>query len=564
MSTTSSSPGGAWWRDRVIYQIYPKSFADSNGDGVGDLVGVRERIDHLRWLGVGAVWLSPFFPSGGADNGYDVTDYRDVDPTVGSLDDFDALVAALHRRDIRVVIDQVYNHTSDEHPWFVEARSGADVDRRDWYIWRPPRDGFEGGTAGAEPNDWRSFFGGPAWTFDPTTGEYYLHLFHHKQPDLNWENEEVRRAVHDTMRWWLARGVDGFRLDVINLISKPPGLPDAGRELSTLQRVANGPRLHEYLAELRTASSEERDRPVLIGEMPGATTEVARDATDPARDELDMVIHFDHVEIGHVSSKWDSVPVHGGELGAVLARWESGLADTGWSAPYLTSHDQPRAVSRFGDTGSYRARAARALATLLLLHRGTPIVYQGDEVAMGNHPFASLDDVRDVESVRFARAAIEEGRTSDEILALIREVGRDNSRTPMQWNGGTHAGFGDAPPWIDVNPDHSTWNVEQQRDDPGSVLHHVRRLIELRRRVPTIASGTYEPLLIDHPQVYAFARRRDEERLVVVINLSSERATIDPIAGTDDADIVHAEPEVAGRREPGALAPWEWRIYRSS
>ncbi|MEO1064966.1 MAG: alpha-glucosidase [Actinomycetota bacterium] len=544
-----------------MYQVYPRSFADGDVDGIGDLRGIRDRIDHLSWLGVGAVWLSPFFPSGGADNGYDVSDYRAVDPTLGTLADFDALVDELHRRDIRVIIDQIYNHSSDEHAWFRSSRSGVDDAQREWYVWRPARPGTVAGSPGAEPNDWQSFFGGPAWTLDERSGEYYLHLFHPKQPDLNWRQPEVREQVYDTMRWWLDRGVDGFRLDVIGLIAKPDGLPDSGTLRALISTLVQNPRLREHLREMRRAVATGRSsRPVLIGEMPGVTPELARELSGPDHDEMDMVIAFDHVQLDHGRTKWDRRPFPPGRLGRKLARWQTVIGDRGWNLLYLGSHDQPRAVSRFGDDGEHRARAATTLATVLHLHRGTPFLYQGDEIAMANFPFVSIDQLRDVESLRHAADLLAAGEAETEVLSIIAPASRDNARTPMQWDAGPGAGFSAATPWIAPNPDHTTWNVAAHLADPSSVLHHHRRLIRFRRDHPVVVLGSYEPLVVSD-DVYAFARALDGVRLTVIANLSDEVAPVPDVDGAHD-DVVLGDPSsAAGPDVASSLQPWECRVH---
>ncbi|MEM9513976.1 MAG: alpha-glucosidase [Actinomycetota bacterium] len=554
--------GDEWWRREVVYQVYPRSFVDSNGDGIGDLDGVRSRVDHFSWLGVGAVWLSPFYPSGGVDNGYDVANYCAVDPVYGTLDQFDTLVDRLHRSGIRVIIDQIYNHSSDEHPWFTASRSSVTDNQRDWYIWRPPRRGHRGGEPGAEPNDWQSFFGGPAWTFDAASGEYYLHLFHRKQPDLNWTNRDLREAVRRAMQWWLDRDVDGLRLDVINLIAKPAGLPDAASHPDLLAMLSANPALHSYLAALRTSLGSRRTGPpTLIGEMPGASADVASLATSTERGELDMAISFDHVELDRGETKWDRVPFPGGRLGTTLAKWQLDVGQTGWNALYLSSHDQPRAVSRFGDDEAHRARSAKTLATVLHLHRGTPVVYQGEEAAMANYPFSSLDEVRDVESMNYAADALAGGARREHVLDVIGAVGRDNARTPVQWDGSHGGGFSHADPWISMNPDHVDWNIAVQRGDGESVLHHYRWLVALRRRWPIVADGTFEPLVWNHPQVYAFVRELGAQRLVVVANLS-DAGTPAPDLGVETLDLIHSNPDVELRTSPiDVLEPWESRVW---
>ncbi|WP_100351185.1 alpha-glucosidase [Luteimicrobium subarcticum] len=516
-----------WWQSAVVYQVYPRSFQDSDGDGIGDIPGIRRRLDHLQRLGVDVVWLSPAYRSPQADNGYDISDYQDVDPLFGSLDDLDGLIADLHRRGMKLVMDLVVNHTSDEHPWFVQSRASSASSKRDWYVWRPPRAGHVGGEPGAEPNGWRSYFSGPAWTWDEATGEYYLRLFHTKQPDLNWENPDVREAVWSMMRWWVERGVDGFRMDVVNNISKPIDL--TGPEADGFV-YGFGPKRHEYLQEMRREVFDRYpDRDLLtVGEMPGVTIEDAVLYTDPARREVDMVFQFEHVGLDHgPGGKFDPVPLDLRALRASLGRWQDGLAAVGWNALYWDNHDQPRAVSRFGDDGEHWRESATALATVLHLHRGTPYVYQGEELGMTNVPYASIDDAQDVESLNaYAEAVAGEapgGLTPERVLDGIRAMGRDNARTPVQWDGTEHAGFTTGTPWLPVAPNHTWLNAQAQYDDPRSVFHHYRRLIALRHERPVVAHGDLTMLLPDDEYLYAFERTFAGERLVVVANLSGER-----------------------------------------
>jgi oligo-1,6-glucosidase len=577
-----------WWKSAVVYQIYPRSFADSDGDGVGDLGGILERFDHLVTLGVDVVWLSPVYRSPMDDNGYDISDYQDVDPLFGTLEQLDELIAHAHAAGIKIVMDLVVNHTSDEHPWFVESRSSADNPKRDWYWWRPPRPGFAPGTKGAEPTNWGSAFSGPAWTYDEATGEYYLHLFSPKQPDLNWENPEVRAEVFGMMTWWLDRGVDGFRMDVINLISKvtteaPPGLPEGpvgSRDLrgagvidttefgDTHPYVVNGPRLHEFLQEMHREVFA--DRPaglLLVGETPGASVEDARLFTDPARGELDMIFTFEHVDLDTgAGGKWDVVPFSLVDLKRTLGRWQDGLADVGWNSLYWGNHDQPRAVSRYGDDSpEHRESSAKALATVLHLHRGTPYVYQGDELGMTNYPFATVDDFEDLESVNRFHTATARGDDPDDVLAALRHKGRDNARTPMQWDATASAGFTSGEPWLAVHPNHTEINAAAQVDDPDSVFTHHRRLIALRHEDPVVADGVFAMLLPDHGQLYAFTRTLGDVQLLVVANLSSQRADA---KGLPEADTWLAAERVldSGPGDPSSwlLEPWAARIRRRS
>ncbi len=558
-----------WWLDAVVYQVYPRSFADSDGDGVGDLAGLIAHLDHLSDLGVDVVWLSPVYPSPQDDNGYDISDYTDIDPVFGSLQVLEELVAGLHERGMKLVMDLVVNHTSDEHPWFVESRSGPGSARRDWYWWRPARPGMEPGAPGAEPTNWRSSFSGPAWQLDGE--EYYLHLFSAKQPDLNWENPQVRQAVYTMMRWWLDRGVDGFRMDVINFISKDvgpdgeladgPALPGSALGDGTASYVC-GPRIHEFLAELHREVLAGREPQVLtVGEMPGVTVAQAQLFTDPARAEVDMVFQFEHVNLDHgPGGKFDPRPLDLLDLKASFGRWQAGLAATGWNSLYWNNHDQPRVVSRFGDDSpAARRDSATCLATLLHLHRGTPYVYQGEEIAMANYPFTEVSQLRDIESLNHLAEQRAAGRDAAEVLAGVRRTSRDNGRTPMQWDDGPHAGFTTGTPWIGVNPDHRDWNAEAQRQDPRSVLAHYRRLIELRHTMPVVARGDFHMLLPEHPRVYAFTRSWPGTELLVVCNVGGSPVPWSELDGElpDRAGFPQLVLGNLAEPDPQELRPWE-------
>jgi len=548
-------PSEPWWKSAVVYQIYPRSFADSDGDGIGDLGGIRARLDHLRALGVDVIWLSPIYPSPQDDNGYDIADYRDIDPVFGTLDAFDALLADVHRRGMRLIMDLVVNHTSDEHPWFLESRSTRESPKRDWYFWRE------------QPNNWTSAFSGSAWELDEATGEHYLHVFSRKQPDLNWENPEVREAIHSMMNWWLDRGVDGFRMDVINFISKAPGLPDGA---ATDQRQVggehyhNGPRIHEFIQEMHREVFAGRDALLNVGEMPGVTIEHAKLFTDPARNELDMVFQFEHVNLDQRDGKWDSFPLDLRDLKRSFGRWQEGLAETGWNSLYWNNHDQPRIVSRWGDDHrEHRVRSAKALGTLLHLHRGTPYVYQGEELGMTNVPFDSIEAFRDIESLNHYAEAVAAGEDPEAVLASMRPMSRDNARTPMQWDGSEHAGFTTGEPWIPVNPNHTEINAEAAVADPESVYHQYRRLIELRHTEPAVAHGDFTMLLEDDPRVYAYTRSFEGTELLVVVNVSGEAASGAAIPDAEawaaaELVLTNAEPEPRGLE----LGPWEARVHR--
>ena len=574
-ATTTAGPGhGEQWRRWVVYQIYPRSFADSDADGVGDLRGILAHLDHLERLGVDVVWLSPVYRSPMDDNGYDISDYTDIDPLFGTLADLDELIAALHARGMRLVMDLVVNHTSDEHPWFIESRSSRDNPRRDWYWWRDARPGKAPGTSGAEPTNWASFFSGPAWAWDQATGQYYLHLFSPKQPDLNWENPEVRRAVYAMMRWWLDRGVDGFRMDVINMISKDTSLPDTeprpgSRYGSGGQYFICGPRNHEFLQEMFGEVFAGRDAHVLtVGEMPGVTIRQAVLFTDPERHELDMIFQFAHVELDYGAHRYDPRPLRLPELKASLAAWQAGLAGRGWNSLYWGNHDHPRSLSRFGDDGQYRVASAKTLATVLHLHQGTPYVYQGDELGMANAPLTAIGGLKDIQALGFYTEAAARGDADlPTLLAIVGQRSRDQGRTPVQWDASGGAGFTSGTPWIGINPDHVVVNAAAQVGDPGSVFEHYRKLIALRHADPVVTDGTFEPLLADHPVIWAFLRRGRDAELLVAANFSA-----DPVAAVLPLDEGWADAAVVLTSLPGQtpllpppdlkLRPWESVIWR--
>jgi oligo-1,6-glucosidase len=584
-------PSDQWWKNAVVYQIYPRSFADSNADGIGDLAGITARLDYLAELGVDVLWLSPVYPSPQADHGYDISDYRDIDPLFGSLEELDKLLREVHQRDMRLIMDLVVNHTSDEHPWFIESRSGATSSRRDWYWWRPPRYGMQPGAPGAEPTNWASIFSGSAWQLDHDSAEYYLHLFAPKQPDLNWENADVRQAVYGMMRWWLDRGVDGFRMDVINFISKDPSLPD-GHHLphqpyaDGSEHYVCGPHMHDFLQEMHKNVFADRPGKYLkVGEMPGVTVDEARLFTDPARAEVDMVFQFEHVQLDQGANKWDYIGLDLRDLKASFGRWQAGLAEVGWNSLYWNNHDQPRVVSRYGDDQEYRVTSAKMLATVLHLHRGTPYIFQGEELGMTNAPFATVDEFRDIESLNQYAAVTGAGLTEtaltgtaltetaltgnalatpDEALAALRLMSRDNARTPMQWNAGPWAGFSTARPWIEVNPNYLEINAKAALADPDSVFHHYRRLIELRHTEPVVVHGSFQMLLPHDERIYAFLRRLGDVELLVLGNFSPAEAPVDlpDAAEWAGSELLIGAPPKSDSGEPLVLQPWEGRVYR--
>lgn len=534
-----------WWMNAVLYQVYPRSFQDTNGDGIGDLAGIHQRLDYLADLGVDIVWISPIYRSPQADNGYDISDYRDIDPLFGDLAAFDALVEHAHELGMHVVMDLVVNHTSIEHPWFVESASGPDSERRDWYYWRDPRPGFEPGTPGAEPTNWESFFGGPAWEYDPASGQYYLHLFARQQPDLNWENPTVRDAVYDMMNWWLSRGVDGFRVDAIDVISKRPNLPDGGPARAPFgvghECFADGPRLHEFLQEMHQRTFAHHPGSFTVGEASNASPESALLFCAPERREFNMLIQFEHVNLGQENGKFSPRPLADGELAEVLTRWQETLGDRGWNALYLENHDQPRAVARFGEPTTSWFESATALATAYFLQRGTPFIYQGQEIGMLGGDFTDESDFRDVESLNYLRAHPGQG-----VPAGLAAISRDNGRTPMQWDCSPAAGFTTGRPWIDVPASASAINVEAQREDPCSVYAYYRALIEARHRVPALTFGAFERIDAGDAALFVYTRAYQDSTVLVAVNLSGRE--IHPSASLLDE----------------AYSPSRWNLYLSN
>lgn len=565
-STGMSPSDEAWWQSAVVYQIYPRSFADSNGDGIGDLPGILAHLDHIDDLGIDVIWLSPVYRSPQDDNGYDISDYRDIDPLFGTLDDLDKLINAVHERGMKLVMDLVVNHTSDEHPWFVQSRRSRADAKADWYFWRDAKPGTVAGQPGSEPNNWGSAFSGSAWQWAPDRGQFYLHLFSAKQPDLNWDNPDVRDAIFAMMNWWLDRGIDGFRMDVINFISKDPAFPDGSVTSSGFgdgfPYFSGGPQLTAFLAEMRRHVFDSRPGTYLtVGEMPGVTPEQAREFTDRVHGHLAMVFQFEHVALDHDGDKWTTRPVRVSDLRATLGRWQGALSDAGWNSLYWNNHDQPRAVSRFGDDGEFWRESATALATVLHLHRGTPYVYQGEELGMTNVPFDDITSFRDIESLNYYADQV--GRLGADpavVLGALRRSGRDNARTPMQWNGDDGAGFSAATPWIPANPNHVWLNAERQRDDPNSIYAYYRALIALRHAEAVVVRGDFALLDIDVETVYAFRRRLGNQTMEVFANLSAADVPVSGAnVGTEGIMIGNYPPD---RCQIGILGPWEVRAFR--
>ncbi len=548
-----------FWKEAVVYQIYPRSFKDSNGDGVGDLQGIHSKLDYLKDLGVDVIWLSPVYKSPNDDNGYDISDYYDIMDEFGTMKDWEQLLDGLHERGMKLMMDLVVNHSSDEHAWFAKSRSSKDNPYRDYYIWRP---GKEDGSA---PNNWTSFFSGSAWQYDEQTEEYYLHLFTKKQPDLNWENPKLRRSVYDMMTFWLDKGVDGFRMDVINLISKVPGLPDDGKAgLSDgSPYYMNGPRIHEFLREMNEQVLSRYDI-ITVGESPGVTVEEAIKYTGKDRHELQMVFQFEHMDIDSgAEGKWDLIPWTLSKLREVLHKWQTGLAEDGWNSLYLNNHDQPRMVSRFGNDGEYRKESAKMLATLLHTLKGTPYIYQGEELGMTNVKFTSIDDYRDVEIHNmYQEKVVQGGADPGTIMQAIETKGRDNARTPMQWSAETNAGFTTGTPWIGVNPNYTDINAEQAVSDPDSIYHYYRQLIALRKQHPIMIYGDYELIMRDHEQIYAYTRTLGEDKWLIVLNFTGQKVEWQLPTGLslEGGSIVIANYPEADM-DDGQLRPYEARVY---
>lgn len=516
-----------WWKESVVYQIYPRSFCDSNGDGIGDLNGITGKLDYLKELGIDVIWLSPVYKSPNDDNGYDISDYQAIMDEFGTMEDFDRMLATAHEKGIKIMMDLVVNHTSDEHKWFIESRKSTDNPYRDYYIWRPAKED------GSLPNNWGSCFSGPAWEYDKTTDMYFLHLFSKKQPDLNWDNPAVRQDVFDMMNWWLKKGVDGFRMDVISLISKEPGLPDKEPGINgyaTFNVSANGPHVHEYLQEMRQKALNNADT-ITVGECSGVTLEEAKKYARSDEKELNMVFQFEHMDVDsdEKAGKWTTRKMDLRNLKKILTRWQKGLQDIAWNSLYWENHDQPRSVSRFGnDSDEYREISAKMLATCIHMMQGTPYVYQGEELGMTNYPFNTLDNFRDLESINAFHELTEQGKmTEEDMMAAISYKGRDNARTPMQWDDSAYAGFSTANPWIMVNPNYTKINAKDQVNREDSVFKYYQKLIKLRHESELIVYGTYDLILDDDKDIYAYIRTLGDEKLIVYCNFSENTREVE-------------------------------------
>lgn len=516
-----------WWKESVVYQIYPRSFCDSNGDGIGDLNGITGKLDYLKELGIDVIWLSPVYKSPNDDNGYDISDYQAIMDEFGTMEDFDRMLATAHEKGVKIMMDLVVNHTSDEHKWFIESRKSTDNPYRDYYIWRPAKED------GSLPNNWGSCFSGPAWEYDKTTDMYFLHLFSKKQPDLNWDNPAVRQDVFDMMNWWLKKGVDGFRMDVISLISKEPGLPDKETGINgyaTFNVSANGPHVHEYLQEMRQKALNNADT-ITVGECSGVTLEEAKKYARSDEKELNMVFQFEHMDVDsdEKAGKWTTRKMDLRNLKKILTRWQKGLQDIAWNSLYWENHDQPRSVSRFGnDSDEYREISAKMLATCIHMMQGTPYVYQGEELGMTNCPFNTLDNFRDLESINAFHELTEQGKmTEEDMMAAIGYKGRDNARTPMQWDDSAYAGFSTTNPWIMVNPNYTKINAKDQVNREDSVFKYYQKLIKLRHESELIVYGTYDLILDDDKDIYAYIRTLGDEKLIVYCNFSENTREVE-------------------------------------
>lgn len=542
----------AWWKEAVVYQIYPRSFCDSNGDGIGDLNGITSKLDYLKELGIDVIWLSPVYKSPNDDNGYDISDYEDIMTEFGTMDDFDKMLAAAHERGIKIVMDLVVNHTSDEHPWFVESRSSKDNEKRDYYIWKEGKDG-------KEPTNWGSAFSGPAWKYDEKTDMYYLHLFSVKQPDLNWENPKVRKEVFDMMTRWCEKGIDGFRMDVISLISKPEGYPDAKVVglYGDMGICANGPKVHDYLKEMNEKVLSKFDI-MTVGETAGVTLEEAKKYANTDGSELNMVFQFEHMDLdGGEKFKWSTQPMPLVPLKENLSKWQKGLDGVAWNSLYFCNHDQPRIVSRLGDeSDAYRELSAKCIATCLHMMQGTPYVYQGEELGMTNTVFNSVDDFRDLESINAYRELVESGLYTDEdMFPKIAHKSRDNARTPMQWDASENAGFTTGKPWIAVNPNYKKINVADQLKREDSVFHYYQKLIRLRKENEIIVYGNYELLLPEDENIFAYTRSLDGKKLLTVCNFSKSEQKFD-FSGYENAEILISNYNRDAGKD-GILKPYE-------
>lgn len=554
-----------WWKEAVVYQIYPRSFMDSNGDGIGDLPGIIQKLDYIRELGATVLWLCPIYDSPNADNGYDIRDYRAIMKEFGTMEDFRKLLRQAHEKGLKILLDLVVNHTSDEHEWFRKSRRLPDSEYRDYYIWK---DGKDGG----KPNNWGSVFGGSVWNYDEEAKRYYFHLFAEKQPDLNWENPRVRHEIYDMMTWWLDLGIDGFRMDAINAISKGLDFQDGNKSpdqeyASGWTAVANGTRVHEFLQEMHREVLSRYDI-MTVGETSGISVEDAVNYAGFGQNEMNMVFTFDHMELGSdENGKWNDRPVPLRKLKHMITKWQTGLEGKGWNSLFLGNHDQPRVVSHFGNDGVYREKSAKMLATLLFTLQGTPFIYQGEEIGMTNAPFQDIREFQDIETLNAYRDLSRRfpGET-EKIMRAIRAKSRDNARTPMQWDNTKNAGFSNSDPWLAVNPNYHEINALQNKADPDSVFHFYRKIILLRKQHPGLIYGTYLPLLEEDEQIFAYLRKYEAHTYLILLNFSGEAVSVKlpPEIGTAGAALLisndSSKSGSALAKDP-ELKPYESDVY---
>jgi oligo-1,6-glucosidase len=546
----------AWWMDKVVYQIYPRSFKDSNGDGLGDLNGIAEKLDYIKELGVDVIWLSPIYESPNDDNGYDISNYQNIMAEFGTMEDFDKLLEEAHKRDLKIMLDLVVNHTSDEHKWFKESRKSKDNKYRDYYIW-------EKGDGENPPNNWSSNFSGSAWDYDEATDMYYLHLFSKKQPDLNWKNTEVRNEVYTMMKWWCDKGIDGFRMDVINMISKVEGLPDGERKEGELYGnkdpyVVNGPHVHEYLQEMNREVLS-KYKLMTVGETPLAAVDDAKLYTGFNRNELNMVFQFEHMDVDKDGTeRWTDKKFNLVELKKILSKWQTELYGCGWNSLYWNNHDQPRTVSRFGNDKEYRVESAKMLGTCLHMLQGTPYIYQGEELGMTNVKFNKIEEYDDIESVNAYKEYTEKlGVNPEEMLSYIQIKSRDNARTPMQWNDRENAGFTTGKPWLKVNHNYKEINAASQVNDPNSIFNYYKKLIKLRKKYEIIILGNYELLLPDDKKIFAYKRYYNGQTMLIVCNFSEDILNF-PFKEILDKNCIISNYECNNDTK---LRPYEARVY---
>lgn len=549
-----------WWKEAVAYQIYPRSFMDGNGDGIGDLRGVISKLDYLKELGIDVIWICPIYKSPNDDNGYDISDYKDIMEEFGTMADFDELLKQVHGREMKLIMDLVINHTSDEHPWFIESRSSRNNPKRDYYIWADPKDG-------AEPNNWDSIFGGSIWEYDMVTEQYFMHVFSKRQPDLNWENPDVRAELYDMVNWWLDKGIDGFRIDAISHIKKLAGFPDMPnpnglRYARSFDGHMNREGIHDFLEELKRETFDKYDI-MTVGEASGVTADEADLWVDEERGKFNMVFQFNHMELWNKSldAGFDILTFK-----KVLSEWQKKLEGSGWNALFMENHDKPRSVSTYGNDGPLRIQSAKALATMYFLMQGTPFIYQGQEIGMTNVRFESIDDYDDVHMKTWYRLEREEGKSHEELMPVIWKNGRDNSRTPVQWNDSEQAGFTTGTPWMKVNPNYKEINVEAEKSNPDSIYHYYRKLIELRKTHPVLVYGTYDLILPTHKQIYAYTRTLEDEHWLILTNLSPDEALFHLPKGiryaSAELQLANYEAPEGGSIRTLHLRPYEVRVYR--